>query len=183
MRYNTDMDKQKHILIKNEKAFTLVEMIVAIVVLGILVGIAIPVFSTFIASKSLDAAIRQVASDIREAQARAMAEDIYYYGVYFDELDDRYFVHRDTTTPTLFNETNRLSWGAHGETTITLPNEIIFNSSVKPDPITFNNSYGEDKLVIGPNGYTGTPGSVYLQNEKGKERSLSVVTTGKVNIK
>jgi len=174
--------KTKNIPTQSENAFTLIEVVLVLLILGLIVGAAIPVWQGFISSKNLDTAVRQVASDIREAQARAMAEEK-YYGIDFDVTGNQYFVHHDTITATLFDETNRIPWGKHGEVTITLPNEIIFNSLVEPDPITFNNSYGEDKLVIESNGYTGTPGSVYLQNEKGKERSLSVVTTGKVNIK
>jgi len=175
--------KTKNIPTQSENAFTLIEVVLALLILGLIVGAAIPVWQGFISSKNLDTAVRQVASDIREAQARAMAEEK-YYGIDFDVTGNQYFVHRDTTTATLFDEANRIPWGKHGEVTITLPDEIIFNSSTTTNPITFNNlTYGEDRLVIRPNGYTNTMGSIYLQNEKGKERSLSVVTTGKVNIK
>jgi len=175
MLYNINMDKLKRILIKNEKAFTLVEMIIAVVVLGVLVGVSIPVWHGFISSKNLDTAVRQVASDIREVQARAMAEDIYYYGIDFDVADNQYFVHRDTTTATLFDETNRISWGKHGEVTMTLPSDTEFDHTVPADY----------KAIFQPSGYLpfGNNGSVYLRNDKGKIRYLTVVSTGKVSIK
>lgn|GEM_PF-5124058 len=166
------MKKSKSISIQNEKAFTLIEIVLAIVILGIIVAIAVPIWQGFISSKNLDAAIRQVASDIREAQARAMAEET-YYKVYFDENENCYFVYHRDTTDTPWN--NPLPWGVHNEATITLP------SGIEYEEVTFS----DNDVQFQPSGYLyfGNNGSVYLRNDKGKIRHLTVVSTGKVNIK
>lgn len=166
---------------RNEKAFTLVEIILALAIFGILVTVAMLGLDYFQTSKRLDAALREVASDIREAQSRAMAEQM-YYGIHFIEDENIYFIHRDTTTTTLF-DTDSIPWGPHGETTVTLTEGIIFRrTGSDTDPIVFTNR-DADAVIFYPSGSPNMFGSVYLQNEKGKERHLTVaIETGRVRL-
>ncbi|MDI6891856.1 MAG: type II secretion system protein [Actinomycetota bacterium] len=167
---------------RNEKAFTLVEIILALAIFGILVTVAMLGLDYFQTSKRLDAALREIASDIREAQSRAMAEQM-YYGIHFIEAENIYFIHRDTTTTTLF-DTDPIPWGPHGETTAALTEGIVFERAGpnNTDPITFNDNW-YDALVFEPSGSPKRPGSVYLQNERNKERYLTVgMETGRVRL-
>lgn len=161
-----------------EKAFTLVEIIMALAIFGILVTVAMLGLDYFEASKRLDTALREVASDIREAQSRAMTEQM-YYGIHFIEDENIYFIHRDTTTTTLF-DTDPIPWGPHGETTAALTEGIVFErTESETNPVTFV----ADAVIFYPSGSTYTPGRVYLQNKRGKERYLSVgMITGRVRL-
>ncbi len=163
---------------RGEKAFTLIEIIMAFAIFGILVTVAMLSLDYFAASKRLDAALREVASDIREAQSRAMTEQM-YYGIHFIEAENIYFVRCGDTTATLF-ASDPIPWGPHGETTVTLTKGIVFErTESNTDPITF----GSDAVIFYPSGSPNKGGSVYLQNERGKERYLTVaISTGRVRL-
>ena len=56
---------------RSERGYTLVEILVATVMLAIIAGIAIPSFLAFTQRSKLDAAVRQIVEDVREARSRA----------------------------------------------------------------------------------------------------------------
>lgn len=56
---------------KKEHGFTLPEVLIVIVILGILVGIAVPVWLGVVESRQVDSAANQLASDIRLAYNKA----------------------------------------------------------------------------------------------------------------
>jgi len=74
------------------RGFTLIELVMVIVIVGILAVIAVPRFESFYAIK-LDGATKKVVSDIRYAQQLAIArhED---YRVVFDVANNNYEVRR-----------------------------------------------------------------------------------------
>lgn len=57
-----------------EGGFTLIEVVVALVLLGILLVLAIPSLSGYLASRNLDLAGQQVVADLRSAQDRARTQ-------------------------------------------------------------------------------------------------------------
>ena len=56
---------------QSKPGLTLVEIVMGIVILSVLAAIAIPAFYTMLQRSQLDAGVRQVMSDVREAQSRA----------------------------------------------------------------------------------------------------------------
>jgi len=56
---------------QSKRGLTLVELVIAMMVCVILLAVAIPAFQTLLQRSQLDAAVRQVMSDVREAQSRA----------------------------------------------------------------------------------------------------------------
>jgi len=56
---------------ESKRGLTLVELVIAMMVCVILLAVAIPAFQTMLQRSQLDAAVRQVMSDVREAQSRA----------------------------------------------------------------------------------------------------------------
>ncbi len=61
----------KSVMRQSRAGLTLVELAMATLVLIVLLGIAIPAFYSMLQRSQLDAAVRQVTSDVREARSRA----------------------------------------------------------------------------------------------------------------
>jgi prepilin-type N-terminal cleavage/methylation domain-containing protein len=73
----------------NSSAFTLIELLIVIAVIGILAATSIPVFSSFTTSQRLSQAAKQVKQDLRSAQNRALngvkdANDYQVWGMSFN---------------------------------------------------------------------------------------------------
>lgn len=188
MFYNLKMKKNKRAPKKTEKGFSLVEFMLVIAILGFLLAVAVPVWDTFVSSSNLSAAVRQVATDIRDAQGEAMAE-LKYYGIAFDVVNNSYKVYAADTLPTppsnLFaGSAYQVSWREYGLNPITLPQGIVFQKTASPtDPITFNDqTYGADRLLFQKNGAAITTGYIYIQNDKGRERFITVAATGNATV-
>jgi len=61
----------KSVMRQSRPGLTLIEIAMATLVLIVLLGIAIPAFYSMLQRSQLDAAVRQVTSDVREARSRA----------------------------------------------------------------------------------------------------------------
>jgi Tfp pilus assembly protein FimT len=69
---------------ESRPGLTLVELAMATMVLIVLLGIAIPAFYSMLQRSQLDAAVRQVTSDVREARSRATLAGWQYRLLGFD---------------------------------------------------------------------------------------------------
>lgn len=160
-------------LIRDEKGFSLLELVVVISILSFLTAAALPVWNSFTSNCNLKAAVRQVTTDIRETQGKAMAE-LKYYGIEFIEGGYTYSIYSDFVKKdhTLFTTTSHVKSASLSNLA-----DISFNN------ITFNNSYGVDRVVFKKDGsISGVNGSIYITNGKSVQQ-LTVVSSGKVTIK
>ena len=64
-----------HNKFNNQSGFTLLEVLLSIIIIGILVGVSIPVYQSFQVKNSLDLAVNAIAQSLRRAQALAQAID------------------------------------------------------------------------------------------------------------
>lgn len=62
--------------------FTLIELIIVIVIVGILAGIAIPTYANYQARLTLQTALSQVESDLRNIQTKAKATGVNYLATF-----------------------------------------------------------------------------------------------------
>jgi prepilin-type N-terminal cleavage/methylation domain-containing protein len=70
---------------QSKPGLTLVEIVIAIMVIVVLLAIAIPAFYTMLQRSQLDAAVRQFISDAREAQSKASLTGWQYRLIGFDK--------------------------------------------------------------------------------------------------
>jgi len=144
----------------NKKGVTLIELIVVFVIIAIGAALTIPNMGSWIQSYRLRSATRDITSNLRVAQMRAVSNNLNYQ-VSFDVGARTYILRRNSGG----------LWVDEG-TAQTLPTGIRIN-----DPAPTNNP-----LTFSPNS-SSNGGTVTLKNTKNDERKISVLpSTGRISI-
>jgi prepilin-type N-terminal cleavage/methylation domain-containing protein len=94
--------------------FTLIELIIVIVIVGILAGIAIPTYANYQARLTLQTALSQVESDLRNIQTKAKATGVNYQAI-FSNTATTYQLQGGT-----YQESNKLPAGVKTVTSTTI---------------------------------------------------------------
>jgi len=149
----------------NESGHTLIEAVTALAVLALLTGLASAGFSGPMSHLRLNHAVRAFASDLRWARQLAIAEGRPVQLV-LDTEAERYRVERIDSPGVPVQGVHDLRDRAQGYGGIDLVG-----------------STGGDHLVFQPNGLTADWTTVTLRNDRGEERSVSLILTGRVRIK
>ncbi len=155
--------KRTQSLLKNERAFTLVELLCVLALLGMLAMIAMPAVNDMGRKRLLEIAARSLATDMRRCQQTAIVsgsgrclEFLLYSSSY------HYRIKNCSTS-----ETERISF----------PEGITYHS------ITFPTSGGIPRLRFNPDGAPNAGGTVVLQNSRGDIIHVIVTpATGRVRI-
>ena len=79
------------------KSFTVIELVMVMVIIGVLSVISMPVIITSYSSIKIDGAYKQLKQDIRYAQQLAVSRQV-VHGIYLDPSADSYFVYRLNTS-------------------------------------------------------------------------------------
>ena len=149
-----------------QKGFSMIEVMVVTLVIGITMAASVPSFSRFMQSSNLDSASMQVASHFRLARATAVAQGVphlilwsnynYYYLMTDTDRNGIYSAGEDFTGP---------YW---------LPDGILVTN-----PQGFQGSY----ISFLPNGTSSQAVSWELVNERGAKLSMTVLgPTGQIII-
>ena len=145
----------------NKKGFTLIELIVVFVIIGIMALLLVPNIGAWLPSYRLRSATRDIASTFRGAQMRAISECIAYQ-VSFN------FAETSVT-----NNTGYVIVGTADVKRLP-PGITIVSNTLQNFRVTFNTDATLDTAI---------PGSITLQNTKGAQRTISLLSgTGKVTI-
>ncbi|MFQ5916971.1 MAG: Tfp pilus assembly protein FimT/FimU [Candidatus Binatia bacterium] len=136
--------------------FTIVEIIVALVILGILAAIALPDWGAVLLKFSLNGATRQVQSELHRIKMKAVSENVNFQLVYSDKAKS-YEVRRAGTPVE----------------TKTLPKGIELRTATSPLTLEFT-----------PRGTPNTtsPVTVFLCNSKNEGKNIVVRATGRIRI-
>lgn len=81
--------------VPSHKGFTLVEIMIVLVIMGIMAAIAVPNLKTYMAQRRLNGAVRQVFGDLMAARQRAITENR-NIGVVFSSNNHSYTIFADT---------------------------------------------------------------------------------------
>ncbi len=147
----------------NQKGLTLIELVVAVVIIAIMAGLLVPNIGAWLPNYRLRSAARDIASTMRTAQMKAVSNNI-SYRVNLDDTDiggNRYVLQFRTI------EGNWVSDGA----VQTLPPGISINTNTLPGK----------RAEFNPNS-TSSAGTVTLVSRKGTKAISLTAATGRVRI-
>lgn len=167
-------------IFKNQKGFSLIEMMVVVAIIGVLSVMAVPSYNKFIAHQRLNSAARTLLADYRATRAMAI-RDGWQYGIWVTSTTQYEVVKTSQATilqggaPTViatrdFTSSNYNYYGI----TMSLPTWIpiftqsgmvatwnvvttpgSYSTATAPDDITLTSPYGENKTVkINAMGYS-----------------------------
>lgn len=147
-----------------EKGLTLIELICAIAILGILLVVAVPSITDSIDKWILESTARQIVEDIRWTQHLAITKGVTHN---FDL--------------NITNRSYRIRSAVIQEPTI---KSVKFNSTIANISSSFRNHGSYKRLSFATTGNPSQTGSIVLTSKKGRELTITVaVGTGRVTIK
>ena len=153
--------------LKKQKGFSLIELMVAVSIIGILLAIAIPGFIKMAPRMKLKGAARDVVSDIQLAKTMAL-RDRKTYSIQFDSSG--YTVRKDGTVKKTVNISDYpgVQFGSgHGKISEDL------GAGNTSDGVTFDGN----KITFNTNSTIGKVGGVYLKNDDNTTYAVLCIST------
>jgi len=157
--------------IKKIAGFTMVELMITIVVIGVLAAMAGPGFSNWIPKMKLKAEAREKVNFLRQARSRAIAENS-QFGVYFDQDSGEAAFFKDTISPELAT----YECGA---------DSLVANVIESEPNVFFSNCTLTNSVVIFyPNGSASTSGGIELHDTESEyQYTITVLaSTGRIRL-
>jgi type IV fimbrial biogenesis protein FimT len=155
---------------RRNRGFTMIELMVVIVVIGITAAMAAPMFTRIIPRIKTKAEARNILNFMREARSRAIAENT-QYGVYLNINNRQYILFKDTTNPStaIYESADSTAIGP-----ITLDPNVVYSST----------SFANNCVVFLPTGAASQSGSVNINSTQSDAAySIAVLAaTGKCKL-
>jgi prepilin-type N-terminal cleavage/methylation domain-containing protein len=163
----------KHPIVRNNRGFTLTELLVVITIIGIITAIAVPNCLAYLARLRLKTCYREMAAIFQFARTQALCDDG-AWRVSFDSAAGRYCLLDGSETVSQTVELDHqpgISFGSNN------PAPIDANHvAPPPDGVT----YVGNKVKFNTDG-TATAGTVYLRNKNGDTIALGTASaTGQI---
>lgn len=127
----------------NSRGFTLLELMITVVIIGIVAGMAVPRFGPVYDRLKMRTAVREITSDFRLARSMAISGKD-QYGLFFDAGAKTITLFRDEVNPTAF----KFETGDSVIRVDSLPSEFIWIAT----------DCSNDVLAFRPNGSAGFAG-------------------------
>jgi Tfp pilus assembly protein FimT len=157
----------------NYKGVTVLELVVAAVVLGIVAAMAAPEFGDVLKRLKFKGRSRDVVSDMRLARSEAIAQRT-QFGLNFDYSENEYVLFKDLVSPSQFT----YDQGDSIIKTVSLGQDVwIYNHS-------FYNNYGYGAIVFKPDGSASLTGNLVLSDHQWENQAdIDVLaSTGRVRL-
>jgi prepilin-type N-terminal cleavage/methylation domain-containing protein len=138
----------------NDRGFTMLEMMILIVIIGILASIAAPSFFNWIPQMKLKNDARTNLNSLRQARAQAVAKNG-QYGVYFDQENKQLYLFKDCDNPSGSTYTPGLD--SLVQAPITFDDDVVISSC----------TFISNTVIFYPNGSASNSGLISLQNSSG----------------
>jgi len=145
-----------------ESGFTMLEMMIIVVIIGVLAAIAVPSFSTIMPKLEARAQARATLNFIRQARSRAISEGV-QYGVYVDSGNRRYVLFKDTVNPALM--------------TYNVGDSIVVGPQIiDPDVLLSSSTFANNTVIFQQTGRASQSGSFVFDKAGGGARyEISVI--------
>jgi prepilin-type N-terminal cleavage/methylation domain-containing protein len=157
----------------DKKGFTLVELLVAIVIVGVLTGLALPNLTKWTQGTKVKKVARQIVTDMQFAKMRAISESV-QYRVYFDTTNKQHYIQK-----------GNLSSGSTGWTTVgTVRNLTDAANPYYAKGVTFTDTFTTsctDCVIFSPTGEATPSGSVTC-SASGNTRVVNVTSSGRIRV-
>ena len=156
-------------LVRNKAGFTLIEMVITAVLLGIIAAMAVPDFYRAMQKIKLNSTTRDIISDLRWARSKAIASRT-QVGLHFNFDAKTYVVFLDTYNP------SGLQYTAGQDSVITTYN--LSNIG------TASSTFGNNTVIFKPDGTCNTSGQVTCNSTDNNNTHVVDVlsSTGRIKI-
>jgi prepilin-type N-terminal cleavage/methylation domain-containing protein len=173
---------------RSERGYTLVEILVALVMLAIVAGLAIPSFLAYTQRSRLDAAVRQIVEDVREARSRATMRSWQYriYGFNYGAASAYKNQYR-----LMGRSSSAVAWAADTATPFETATQMVGmwnNMSTTYPGVRINPADGTDHFWVAFDArgiaidVDDSFNPLQLTHQTGGTKSVSVTTAGSVRI-
>jgi len=143
---------------RQEKGFTLLEMLISVTIISVLVGVSVPIYESFVRQNDLNLTEYAIVNMLRRAESYARANN----------TDNVWSVEIQSTAATLFQGTSFASRNTNYDETYTFP------SSVTPSGIT---EVQFAKMTALPN----TTGTITLTSTTSDAQVITINAKGMVD--
>jgi prepilin-type N-terminal cleavage/methylation domain-containing protein len=153
-----------------DAGFTMVELLITLVLVGIVLSMAVPAISGYLANTNLKSAARSLQGDIAYLRESAMTEssDGTKYCIQFDAGANKVYLKYDP--------------GGAGTLLPLVNYPATRNLSDSGSGVYISNTSYAAPVKVYQRGFIGTPGTVEITNNRGSKATLTLLTTGKVYV-
>ncbi len=158
--------------LSKNRGFTLIEMMITVVAIGIIAAAAAPRFDLAMQRVSFKSETREIISKLRTARSEAITKKA-PYGLYFDH---------ETRTITTFADLVNLS----GSSFELGSDSVLATDTLPPDFVYLWASFNNYSVVFQPNGSASQTGDIYMMTDDGGHINFShlnvLASTGRSSI-
>ena len=153
----------------NCKGITLAELVIAVVIMGIASALAVPVFGRVMYKLKLNAATRDITSDLRWARSQSISKRV-QYGLNFDFANKTYRVFYDKDNPAGF------LYNAAADSVVKVGDLSTIGTS--------SSTFANNTVIFKPDGSCNTSGTItcYSTNSSNSKTVGVLASTGRIKV-
>ncbi|UCD88337.1 MAG: GspH/FimT family pseudopilin [Desulfobacterales bacterium] len=174
-------------MMRQEKGFTLVELMIAVAVLAVIAAIAVPNYRDYLPKARATGAARELFTEMQLARQKAISRNNDYV-ITFNTSNDSYTIYNDADNdgPESGEEVKTIYIGDHYKG---IGFGYIACNNPSGSPIKGKVTFTDDKFAFRATGLANKAGAVYLipkedigASRKDRQRGLTVLVSGRVRL-